>query len=171
MKKSTFIFIIILILIGVLIWFFFIRSSDKIVDGRYYNKDEGFSIKLPDGWVDAEVPRTAVSVNNPERTAAFGVVAQKVPENTTLEQFIQNFFSQATGTDLYELERDRVIIDGTNGYRIKVSMNLGDAEFITLYYDFIKKNKAYSILCNMDANKFVSYQNDCKEFAASFRFE
>jgi hypothetical protein len=138
--------------------------------GRYYDRGNGFSIKLPEGWKKiATLPGATVTVQNPEKTVALSIAVQKVPANSNASELIKMVTSHAQARGITYKDRGQMILDGHDAYWM-----VGDAGvqgFVYLAYFILKADKWYSLQFVTDTVTFTRSQYQFSDVADTFKLE
>ncbi len=155
-------------------------TCKKTEQGRYYNREKGFSIQVPPGWdFEEKKMRTdliAVSpAEGPEDTFRenFNVLVEELGVNMTSEEYYQKgipLFKQFA-VDFMQHENGIERIDGKEFRYDIISHRMGPLKIKILQYLTVRQKKGYLITFSAADDKFDRYLPMFKEIAKGFRFE
>jgi len=155
-------------------------SSQPPEPGRYYKKQDGFSIRFPAEWEQKEnVMGAAVIALSPAEGADdtfrenVNVVVEALPTPMDLERYfdpsmaiLKNPLSAGQ-----EPEVSDVALGGEAAKRVVYRMTMGQVAVKSLLYVAVKGRRGYAITCSATPDSFDAYQARFEEIAGTFRFE
>lgn len=158
----------------------FTFGCKKREEGRYYNREKGFSIMVPSGWdIEEKKMRTdliAVSpAEGPEDSFRenFNVLVEELQTDMTSDEYYQKgipLFKQFA-TDFAQHGSGTERIDGVEFRYDIISHRMGPLKIKVLQFLTVKKKKGYLITFSSADEKFDVYESMFKEIAKGFRFE
>jgi hypothetical protein len=168
------------VLIIILIGMVFVCGCKKREEGRYYNRDKGFSIKVPAGW-DIEEKKMNTDIiavspaEGPDDTFRenFNVLVEELERSLSTDEYYQKgipLFKQFA-TDFAQHGTGTERIDGVDFRYDIISHKMGPLTIKVLQYLAVKRKKGYLITFSASNDKFPLYEAMFKEIAKGFRFE
>ncbi len=158
----------------------FMISCKKREEGRYYNREKGFSIQVPSGWdIEERKMNTDLiavsSAEGPEDSFRenFNVLVEELPTNMTSDEYYQKgipLFKQFAA-DFAQHGNGIERIDGTDFRFDIISHKMGPLKIKVLQYLTVRQKKGYLITFSAAEDKFERYAPMFKEIAKGFRFE
>ena len=155
-------------------------SSGSPEPGRYYKKEDGFSIRFPEDWERKEnVMGTVVIALSPAQGAddAFrenvNVTVETLPSPMTLDEYF-NLSMVNLGKLLTEARRPEVAdarIGGEAAKRVVYQTTMGQIGVKGMLYVAVKGNRGYALTCSATPDSFDAYKARFEEIAGTFRFE
>jgi hypothetical protein len=158
-------------------------SSDSLPEeGRYYNRDKGFSIKFPEEWSRKEgdgFEEPLIEATSPwesdydEFSEFVSVDVEDLEEGMSLDDYFYiNVKIQSEEMDGFrERERGQVEIDKVNTKWIIFDFEVDGSLLTSLSYVFVKEQKGYYIFCVSEIANFPEYKDKFEEISESFKFE
>ena len=148
--------------------------------GRYYKKQEGFSIRFPEDWEQKEnVMGTVVIALSPAQGAddAFrenvNVTVEALPSSMDLEKYLE--LSMANLKNLLSEGQEPEVSDTTLGgekaKRFVCQMTMGQINVKSTVYVAVKGTRGYLLTCSATPDSFDAYKARFEEIAGTFRFE
>lgn len=147
---------------------------------RYYNKDEGFSIKLPNEWEKKEgFMGTTIVTWSPQESSAdqfrenVNVAVEELPKALSLEEYFQLSLANLSKlmTDFQEHEKGQLSIDNNDAKWLIYSHRMGTVKLKVLVYMLVKGRRGYAIVCSAAPEQFLKYRDKFEEIVQSFKFE
>jgi hypothetical protein len=155
-------------------------SSGSPEPGRYYKKEDGFSIRFPEDWERKEnVMGTVVIALSPAQGAddAFrenvNVTVETLPSPMTLDEYF-NLSMVNLGKLLTEARKPEVAdarIGGEAAKRVVYQTTMGQIGVKGMLYVAVKGNRGYALTCSATPDSFDAYKARFEEIAGTFRFE
>lgn len=148
--------------------------------GRYYNRDKGFSIKIPDSWdtKKAYLGTDIVAISPPEGPGDefhenFNVLVQPLNESMTVDQFYQKSIPgfKTVTTEFRELSHGYCELDGKMSRWDIISHKMGPLTIKVLTYITIHNANGYVLTFSASEAKFGEYEQMFRNIADTFRFE
>ena len=148
--------------------------------GRYYKKQEGFSIRFPEDWEQKEnVMGTVVIALSPAQGAddAFrenvNVTVEALPSSMDLEKYLE--LSMANLKNLLSAgqvpEVSDTTLSGEKAKRVVYQTTMGQTGVKGTLYVAVKGNRGYALTCSAAPDSFDAYKASFEEIAGTFRFE
>ena len=155
-------------------------SSGGPEPGRYYKKQEGFSIRFPAEWEQKEnVMGTVVIALSPAQGAddAFrenvNVTVETLQSPMDLEKYLE--LSMANLKDLLSAGQEPEVSDTTLGgekaKRVVYQTTMGQINVKEMLYLAVKGNRSYAITCSATPDSFDAYKAQFERIVGTFRFE
>jgi hypothetical protein len=155
-------------------------SSGSPEPGRYYKKQEGFSIRFPAEWEQKEnVMGTVVIALSPAEGADdpfrenVNVVVEALPAKMDLEKYLE--LSMANLKNLLSAGREPEVSDTTLGgekaKRVVYQTTMGQIGVKGTLYVAVKGGRGYALTCSATPDSFDAYKARFEEIAGTFRFE
>lgn len=155
-------------------------SCKKMEQGRYYNREKGFSIQVPSGWdIEEKKMRTDLIAVSPAEgpddsfRENFNVLVEELQTNMTSEEYYQKgipLFKQFA-VDFAQHGNGTERIDGTEFRYDIISHRMGPLKIKVLQYLTVRQKKGYLITFSAADDKFERYAPMFREIAKGFRFE
>ncbi len=148
--------------------------------GRYINKDKGFSIAFPKGWIKQEGVRgTTVMAMSPSKTAdeltrpSITITVADLPSELSIEDAfnlsLNNMRQQLSNFKV--LESNDLVIDEIKAKSLIYSWSMKPWQLKGLNYMIIKGRRWYSLSYNVKPEYFEPYKKDFNNIVQSFKFE
>ena len=160
-----------------LIFCFFFGSCTSKEPGRYYSENK-YSIKFPEGWEkQKETYGIEIGMSSPEELPSKGPVSniliqvQSIPSTVNLDDILIKITPKLQSSGFTEQERNKIIIDGIEAYKIKGVADVTGFKGISLNYYLINNSRYYQIICVTSEEKFSEYAHIIEGSINSFRFE
>jgi len=155
-------------------------SSGEPEPGRYYKKQEGFSIRFPAEWEQKEnVMGTVVIALSPAEGEAdtfrenVNVVVEALPTPMDLEKYLE--LTVANLKNLLSAGQEPEVSDATLGgekaKRVVYQTTMGQIGVKGTLYVAVKGNRGYAITCSATPDSFDAYKAQFERIAGTFRFE
>jgi hypothetical protein len=155
-------------------------SSGSPEPGRYYKKQEGFSIRFPAEWEQKEnVMGSVVIALSPAEGAddAFrenvNVTVEALPSPMTLDEYFN--LSMANLKNLLSEGQEPEVSDATLGgekaKRFVCQMTMGQINVKSTVYVAVKGTRGYLLTCSATPDSFDAYKARFEKIAGTFRFE
>lgn len=148
--------------------------------GRYINKDKGFSIVFPKGWIKQEGVRgTTVMAMSPTKTAdeltrqSITITVADLPNELSMEDAFNlslNNMRQRL-SNFKKLESNDLVIDNIKAKSLIYSWSMKPWQLKGLNYMIIRGRRWYSLSYNVKPKYFVTYKKDFDNIVQSFKFE
>ena len=148
--------------------------------GRYINKDKGFSIAFPKGWIKQEgVQGTTVIAMSPSNAAdeltrqTITITVADLPNELSLDDAFNlslNNMRQRL-SNFKKLESNDLIIDNVKAKSLVYSWIMKPWQLKGLNYMIIKGRRWYSLSYNVKPDYYATYKNDFDNIVQSFKFE
>ena len=133
-------------------------------DGRYYNKDAGFSIELPLGWEKVERRTATIAISPTHETVT--VVMERFSSSRSFDQQVEN------EKYLYHIyESGETTINGKVAKRLFGVRKAKGKDIMFLEYFLLQDSKGYSIHCMVLPEKFPAFKKEFEQIVESFRIE
>jgi len=155
-------------------------SSGEPEPGRYYKKQEGFSIRFPAEWEQKEnVMGTVVIALSPAEGADdpfrenVNVVVEALPSPMTLDEYF-NLSRVNLGKLLTEARQPEIAdarIGGEAAKRVVYQTTMGQIGVKGMLYVAVKGNRGYALTCSATPDSFDAYKARFEKIAGTFRFE
>lgn len=148
--------------------------------GRYYSRDKGYSIKIPDSWdiKKAYLGTDIVAVSPPDGPLDdfhenFNVMVQPLNESLTVDQFYQKSIPgfKSVTQEFREHTHGYIELDGEKARWDIISHKMGPLTIKVLAYITIRNTSGYVITFSASEAKFSEYEEMFKNIADTFRFE
>ena len=148
--------------------------------GRYYSRNKGYSIKIPDSWdtKKAYLGTDIVAVSPSEGPdddfhENFNVMVQPLNESLTVDQFYQKSIPgfKTITKEFREHSHGYVELDGKKARWDILSHKMGPLTIKVLAYITIHSTNGYVITFSSSEAKFSRYEEMFKNIADTFRFE
>jgi len=155
-------------------------SSGSPEPGRYYKKQEGFSIRFPAEWEQKEnVMGTVVIALSPAEGEAdtfqenVNVVVEALPAPMDLEKYLE--LGMANLKNLLSAGQEPEVSDTTLGgekaKRVVYQTTMGQIGVKGTLYVAVKGHRGYALTCSATTDSFDAYKARFAEIAGTFRFE
>ena len=155
-------------------------SSQPPEPGRYYKKQDGFSIRFPAEWEQKEnVMGSVVMALSPAEGEAdafrenVNVMVEALPSKMDLEKYLE--LSMANLKKLLSAGQEPEVSDTTLGgekaKRVVCQMTMGQINVKSTVYVAVKGTRGYSLACSATPDSFDAYKARFEEIAGTFRFE
>jgi len=147
---------------------------------KYYNREKGFSIKLPNEWEKKENFMGAViGALRPQVTSteqfreSVNVMVDELPKAMTLEDYNQfNLSDMRKYMNEFKINESGQITINTNNANWFVYSFRGDRlRLKALCYILVKNRRGYAITFAATPETFSKYRRIFEEIAESFKFE
>jgi hypothetical protein len=155
-------------------------SSGAPEPGRYYKKQDGFSIRFPAEWEQKEnVMGTTVMALSPAEGAGdtfhenVNVTVEALPSPMTLDEYF-NLCMVNLGKLLAEGRQPEVsdaTLGGEKAKRVVYQTTIGQIGVNGTLYVAVKGNRGYALTCSATPDSFDAYKARFEEIAGTFRFE
>ncbi len=158
-------------------------GSDSLPEAdRYYNKENGFSIKFPKGWRIETAQEERVfavrALSPPEGVGdSFRESIKLTTEDMPVKQRLDDFASDILMNSLNDipgykvLEGGETVIDNTRAKWTISTYPMEEVEVKVLAYNFIKGQRGFVIVCDTESEKFPAFREIFEKAALSFKFE
>ena len=148
--------------------------------GRYYKKEDGFSIRFPAEWEQKEnVMGTVVIALSPAEGQAdafrenVNVVVEALPTPMTLDEYFNR--SRVSLKKLISAGQKPEVSDATLGgekaKRVVYQTTMGQTGVKGILYIAVKGTRGYAVTCSAAPDAFDAYKARFEEIAGTFRFE
>lgn len=142
--------------------------------GRYYNKENKFSIKFPTGWQIKESSGTdqeneVLAASSPDSAAAASIRVQKFTMVMDLSLFAKELSPKLGAAK--QLDGGIGKIDGRTAFWMVCEGNGAGPEFSTFYYCTTKEDRLYALIFVTKTDSFSRRRPEFEEIATSFKFE
>ncbi len=143
----------------------------------YTNEENGFAIGFPTDWnVLENVLGTAVTAYSPMANGSdhfresVSVTVLPLAPGTDLDAFFEQEYGNKANLyqDFREVERNRVIIGGTDAIAVIYTYSLGGRHAIELMYAAAAGETGYVILCEAVPDSFDNFSSLFEAIASSF---
>lgn len=164
-------------------------SRDGFNKGKFVSREHGFSVTLPDGWVQGKIQHgNAVTFyfrpsdsDAAHDQAAIAVTVMKLPKGTGLAEFEKVYRSLFPKLGFKEMEAKALALDGVPGSRIYFTHTLpdgakrpdillnqmGPVRFQSLLYLAVKGDKGYAMGAEAIEQTFPGFRGDFERSAGS----
>ena len=148
--------------------------------GRYYKKQEGFSIRFPAEWEQKEnVMGTAVMALSPAEGAGdtfrenVNVTVEALPTPMDLEKYFElsllNLKKLLDGGQPPEVSD--ATLGGEKAKRVIYQTTMGQIGVKGMLYVAVKGNRGYALTCSATPDSFDAFRPTFDEIVGTFRFE
>ena len=155
-------------------------TSQPPEPGRYYKKQDGFSIRFPESWEQKEnVMGTVVMALSPPEGAddAFrenvNVAVESLPTPMDLEKYLE--LSMANLKNLFSAGQEPEVSDaalgGGQAKRIVYQTTMGQVHVKGMLCLAVKGRRGYTVTCSATPETFDAYKEPFEKIVETFRFE
>jgi hypothetical protein len=132
---------------------------------------EGITVSFPAGWMEEETtPGAKLTLRNPDGSAQIDLIIQELPENTTLEEYLNRVSSRTGMVRASEKDKGSIIIGDSDSRWVRRSIKVDSQSFESIAYYVVNRGMVYSIMCTANAKSFEKWEAAFDEVAKSIRF-
>ena len=155
-------------------------SSGEPEPGRYYKKQEGFSIRFPAEWEQKEnVMGTVVIALSPTEGADdpfrenVNVTVETLPSPMDLDEYFNLSMTNLKKllTETRQPEVTDTTLGGEKAKRVVYQTTMGQIGVKGMLYVVVKGNRGYALTCSAAPDSFDAYKARFEEIVGTFRFE
>ena len=150
-------------------------------DGRYHDKENNFSIDIPEGWTATEgTEGTAMMASSPRDSEEdlfnenFNVTIEELPYEVSLEEYANTgneMLEQALGAGFSRHDTGTETLNGVDAAWISYGFSVENLTLEVIAYMLVKGTTAYELTFGAATESIETYRPIFQETAHSFVIE